>query len=92
MPGLSFVGGPGGDLGRLHAIGGAEIRVFGRDHRPAHFHVLHVDGEAVIDILTLAVLRGTLPRHHRREVMDWAEQNRSRLVAEWNRLNPDLLL
>ncbi len=79
-------------MGKLHAIGSLEIRVFGRDHRPAHFHVLHPEGDALVDIAALAVLRGTLPRNHRQEVLAWAASNRTLLVAEWNRLNPDLAI
>lgn len=77
-------------MGKLHVIGLLEIRVFGRDHRPAHFHALHPDGDALVDISTLAVLRGALPRGHRRRVLAWAALNRATLVDEWNRLNPDL--
>ncbi|WP_237477646.1 DUF4160 domain-containing protein [Lichenibacterium dinghuense] len=77
-------------MGKLHTLGRSEIWVFGRDHRPAHFHVLYPDGDTLVDIVSLAVLRGTLPRRHRQDVLAWAALNRSTLVAEWNRLNPDL--
>lgn len=79
-------------MGKLHTIGAIEIRVFGRDHRPAHVHVIHPDFEALVDVATLTVLRGTIPARDRHAVMDWAAANHGRLVAEWNRLNPDLAI
>lgn len=45
---------------RLHTIGKIEIRVSGRDHLPAHFHVEQVgEFEALIEIETLAIYAST---------------------------------
>ena len=76
-------------MGKVHQIGKLVIAIFGRDHRPAHFHVLAPDFEALIEIDGLALYRGALPRRHRKGVMAWAEANQGVLAAEWNRCNPD---
>ena len=79
-------------MGKLHAIGNIQFRIYAGDHRPAHFHVVHPDYEAQIDILTLVVLRGSLAGRDRRIVMEWALANQARLIDTWNNLNPTLAL
>ena len=41
---------------------GIVIRIFFNDHAPAHFHAVYGEHEALIEIETLAVFRGSLPR------------------------------
>jgi hypothetical protein len=77
----------GAAMGKLHAIGNATIRVYANDHLPPHFHVIAPDYEALIEIETLAVMRGELPPSARKRVMDWAADNRLAIAAEWNRIN-----
>ena len=79
-------------MGKLHTIGNAQVRVYARDHRPAHFHVVTPNAEAMFDIATLELLRGSLPATLRRMIDAWAAAHRALLVAEWNRINPDLPL
>lgn len=75
-------------MGTLVRFDKVAVLVRPRDHNPPHFHVSAPDFEAMIDIKTLTVLRGALPRTVANEVMAWAEANRSLIVAEWNRVNP----
>lgn len=75
-------------MGKLYALGNLTIRVYANDHLPRHFHVVAPDFEALIDIDMLTVLRATLPRAVRRQVLDWADHNRPAIEAEWNRINP----
>ena len=79
-------------MGKLHAIGNIQFRIYAGDHRPAHFHVHHPDYEVQIDIASLATMRGALPVRDRRTVFDWATLNQAALVAAWNDLNPDLAI
>lgn len=79
-------------MGKLLQIGNITIRVYSRDHRPAHLHVISPDCEALIRLDTLEILRGQLPGAHRREIMRWIGENRLLIVAEWNRCNPDLIV
>jgi len=41
---------------------GIVIRMFYNDHEPAHFHAIYGEHEALIEIDTLSILRGILPR------------------------------
>jgi hypothetical protein len=41
---------------------GIIIRMFYSDHEPAHFHAIYGEYEALIEIETLMVFRGSLPR------------------------------
>lgn len=77
---------------KLHIIGNIAFRVYGNDHRPAHFHVVAPDYKAMVEIETLAVIRGTIPARDRRAVMEWAAVNHSAIAAAWNSLNPDLAI
>ena len=38
------------------------IQMFWREHAPPHFHALYAEHEALIDIRTLEVVGGSLPR------------------------------
>ena len=44
---------------------GIIIRMFYSDHEPAHFHAIYGEYEALIEIETLMVFRGSLPRRAR---------------------------
>lgn len=61
--------------------------MYGGDHLPPHFHVVSPDFQGVIEIETLAVIKGHVPKAVLRDVLAWARQNRPLLVAEWNRCN-----
>ncbi len=74
-------------MAKLHTIGKITIRVYANDHLPPHFHIVAPDFEALVEIETMAVLAGSLPRSGR-EALEWAAHNKSAIVAEWNRINP----
>ncbi len=63
-----------------------EVRI--REHFPCHFHVVGKDFEAQVDVETLEIIVGDMPRATAKEVRKWAGKNRSTLVAEWNKCNP----
>jgi hypothetical protein len=75
-------------VGKLHQIGKIIIRVYANDHLPPHFHAIAPDFEALIEIETLSIMRGTLLRKAKKSVMAWASAHRSDIAAEWNRINP----
>jgi hypothetical protein len=62
---------------------GIVIRMFYSDHEPAHFHAIYGEHEALIEIETLAVFRGTLPR--RALALEWATFHRTELRDDWTR-------
>lgn len=77
---------------KLHLIGNVAFRVYGNDHRPAHFHVVAPDFKAMVEIETLALIRGTIPARDRRTVMEWAAEHQAEIAAAWNLFNPDLAI
>ena len=77
---------------KLHFIGNIAFRVYGSDHRPAHFHVVAPDFKAMVEIETLATIRGIIPARDRRIVMEWATEHQAEITAAWNLLNPDLAI
>ncbi len=63
---------------------GVLIQMFWSDHAPPHFHALYAEFEALIDIRTLEVIRGKLPRRALVLVLEWAAQHRDELMEDWN--------
>jgi hypothetical protein len=65
------------------------ITLYAGDHLPPHFHVRMNDGrEALIEISTLQVLRGSIANRELVEVVTWAQANKTLLVQKWKELNP----
>ena len=54
----------------ISAFYGILIQMFFDDHAPPHFHVKYGEFKAVIDIQTLSVTRGSLPRRAQGLVLD----------------------
>jgi hypothetical protein len=69
----------------ISAFFGIVIRMYYRDHAPAHFHALYQGHEALIAIETLEVIAGDLPRRALELVFDWTELHQPELMANWNR-------
>ena len=58
---------------------GIVIRMFYSDHEPAHFHAIYGEYEALIEVETLSVFRGALPRRALALVLEWATLHRPEL-------------
>ncbi|MBL8291647.1 MAG: DUF4160 domain-containing protein [Bryobacterales bacterium] len=71
---------------------GIVIRMYFNDHNPAHFHAEYGEHEALLEIDTLAVLRGELPRRALALVLEWAALHRQELRADWERARSGVLL
>lgn len=61
---------------------GLVIQMFWREHAPPHFHAVYAEFEAEIDIRTLEVIRGQLPRRALALVLEWAAVHRSELMED----------
>ena len=55
------------------------------DPEPAHFHAQYGEFEAFIEIETLAIVRGDLPRRAMALVLEWAALHRQELRSDWER-------
>jgi Domain of unknown function (DUF4160) len=64
---------------------GIVIRMYFNDHNPAHFHAEYGEFEALIEIETLCIMRGDLPRRAIALVLEWAALHRQELRADWER-------
>jgi len=53
------------------------------EHAPPHFHALYGEFEASIDLQTLAIIRGSLPRRALALVREWATLHRNELKEDW---------
>ena len=62
---------------------GIPIKMFYNDHMPAHFHAEYGESEALIEINSLDIYRGTLPRRAQALVLEWAAMHRQELRENW---------
>jgi len=67
----------------LSVFYGIKIQMFWRDHPPPHFHATSEGSVVVIDIMTLAVLQGSLSPAKLALVLQWAKQNQQELLEAW---------
>lgn len=67
----------------ISAFYGILIRMFFNDHPPAHFHARYGEFEATIDIDTLEVIEGQLPRRALILVREWAMMHKGELQEDW---------
>jgi hypothetical protein len=64
---------------------GIIIRMFYEDHNPPHFHVIYQSDEALIDIKTLEILEGRLPKRAKTLAIEWAIEHRDELFNNWQK-------
>jgi hypothetical protein len=62
---------------------GILIRMFFNDHAPPHFHARYGEFEATIDINTLSVMEGELPRRALALVEEWGMIHKEELFENW---------
>ena len=62
---------------------GIVIQMFWREHAPPHFQAVYGDHEALVEIRTLEVMRGGLPKRAMAMVLEWAAQHRAELMEDW---------
>jgi hypothetical protein len=63
---------------------GILIRMFFNEHAPPHFHAEYGEFRATINIRTLSVQEGRLPRRALELVLDWAELHQADLLNNWD--------
>ncbi len=62
---------------------GIIIQMYFRDHAPPHFHVKYGEHKAIIDIQSLSLSEGQLPRRALNLTLDWAELHQTELLEDW---------
>jgi Domain of unknown function (DUF4160) len=56
------------------------------EHPPSHFHVYYGDYSARVNIETLEIMGGEMPRKQLRLVLAWAELHQDELRQDWQRV------
>jgi hypothetical protein len=64
-------------------VDGAKIQFFAQEHPPPHFHVVFAEYRAQIEIESLRVLNGSLPRAKLAAVLAWAGSRQAILLKTW---------
>jgi len=62
---------------------GVLIQMFWQDHTPPHFHALYGEYEVLINIRTLEVIQGDMPRRALALVLEWVQEHRAELTENW---------
>lgn len=62
---------------------GIIIALYYNEHNPPHFHAKYGDYQAEIDIRTLQILNGELPKRAKTLVLEWADEHREELMTDW---------
>ncbi len=71
-------------------VDGIKILFYHDEHPPAHFHARYAEHEAMIEIGSLVVLEGRLPRPQLRKIRDWAGTREKDLIMAWTACRSDL--
>jgi hypothetical protein len=61
---------------------GIVVRMYYRDHEPAHFHASYGDYEVTVR-LTDGGVEGRFPRRALQLLLEWYELHRDELMADW---------
>jgi hypothetical protein len=62
---------------------GIIIAFYYNEHNPPHFHAKYGEFIAEIDIRTLQILKGDLPKRAKTLVLEWADDHRDDLMQDW---------
>ena len=63
---------------------GILIQMFFMDHAPPHFHALYAEHEILVNITTLEIIKGDMPRRALSLILEWASEHRNELLEDWN--------
>jgi hypothetical protein len=77
----------GAVLPTVAVVDGAKIQFYPDEHPPPHFHVVFAEHRAQIEIESLRILKGTLPRSKLASVISWASTRRAELMEAWSALD-----
>jgi hypothetical protein len=75
----------------IGVVDAAKLYMYPNDHPPPHFHVLYAEHRAVIDIQTMKLSEGNLPKAKLRAVMKWAKPRKAQLLSAWNIIQDNLV-
>ena len=62
---------------------GIIIALYYNEHNPPHFHAKYGEFQAEIDIRTLQIINGEIPKRAKALIMEWADEHREELMIDW---------
>ncbi len=62
---------------------GIIIAMYYNEHNPPHFHAKYGEFEAVLNIHTLQIMEGSLPKRAKALILEWADEHRAELLEDW---------
>lgn len=65
------------------AFFGIVIRMYYDEHAPPHFHAMYNNDEVIIEIETLKICSGHVPRRALALILEWAAAHRRELTRNW---------
>jgi hypothetical protein len=69
---------------------GIVIAIYYSEHNPPHFHAKYGRSKIAIDIQTLEILEGGLPRRAFGLVLEWASIHQDELMQAWEQAQSDI--
>ena len=63
---------------------GIIIKMYPNDHLPPHFHAMYGEYAGLIDIRTLEMIEGDLPRRSLKLIKEWSENHKDDLMEMWD--------
>ena len=63
--------------------------MFYNEHNPPHFHAYYNEHQAEINILTMEIMIGELPKRVKNLVIEWAVEHRAELMQDWDLMRDD---
>lgn len=66
---------------------GIVIYMYFNDHGPPHFHAKYNDFRGKITIEDLRLIEGKLPNRVMAFILEWANEHRAELMANWETLS-----
>ncbi|MFZ2890327.1 DUF4160 domain-containing protein [Sulfuricurvum sp.] len=57
------------------------------EHPPRHIHVKYGEFEAILELVNLNIIEGSLPKTCRKMVREWTEIHQSELIEMWDTQN-----
>jgi hypothetical protein len=68
---------------QISSFYGIIIYLYFNDHNPPHFHAEYSGYEVLIEIRSLTVIKGSLPKRAMNLVFEWAQLHQNELFAAW---------
>jgi Domain of unknown function (DUF4160) len=65
-------------------VSGIKIELYFDEHPPPHFHARYAEFVAQINLDSLEIIKGSMPRPQMRTIQEWASLRRETLRAAWD--------